>query len=276
MFNNGNGYSLADIAAVASNGGFGDMGNGGGWWILFFLFFCCGGWGGNGFFGNGNGVNSAGVQGALTRSDLTQAFNFQDLENSVSAVRDGVTGLGSQIMGAFDGIVDNLHQGFSANSINTMNQTAELQSTLNAMNIANMQNANAANIANMQGFNAVTNAINTSNCNNQTAFAQIGYDMATNTCAINTNNCNNTRDIIDAQNAGTRAILEAIQNSKVEALQDRIADLTSQNQTLRFAASQAAQNNYLVNELRPSPVPSYIVPNPYSSYGFGCGCGCNA
>ena len=121
MFNNGNGYSLADIAAVASNGGFGDMGNGGGWWILFFLFFCCGGWGGNGFFAGGNGINNAGVQGALTRSDLTQAFNFQDLENSVSAVREGVTGLGSQIMGAFDGIVDNLHQGFSSNSINTMN-----------------------------------------------------------------------------------------------------------------------------------------------------------
>lgn len=280
MFNNGNGYSLSDIAAVAGNGAFGEgFGNGGAWWIIFFLIFCCGGWGGNGFFGGGgwnSGMNNAGIQGTLTRSDLTQAFNFQDLENSVASVRDGVNNLGTQIMGAFDGIVDNLHQGFNTNTINTMNQTTELQSTLNAMNIANLQNANAANIANMQGFNAVTNAINTNNCNNQTAFAQIGYDMATNTCAINTNNSNNTRDIIDSQNAGTRAILEAIQQSKVEALQDKIADLTARNQTLQFAASQAAQNNYLVNELRPSPVPSYIVPNPYSTYGFGCGCGCNA
>ena len=77
--------------------------------------------------------------------------------------------------------VDNLHQGFSSNAMSTMEQTAELQSSLNAMNIANLQSANAANIANMQGFNAVTNAINSSNCDNQTAFAQIGYDMATNT-----------------------------------------------------------------------------------------------
>ena len=76
-------------------------------------------------------------------------------------------------------------------------------------------------------MNAIQNSIQAVNCGNQAAFAQIGYDMATNTCDINTNNSNNTRDIIESQNAGTRAILEAIQQNKVEALQDKIADLTS-------------------------------------------------
>ena len=40
------------------------------------------------------------------------------------------------------------------------------------------------------------------------------------------------------------------------------------------AASQAAQNNYLVNTLRPPASPAYIVQNPYCCNTNGCG-GCN-
>ena len=42
----------------------------------------------------------------------------------------------------------------------------------------------------------------------------------------------------------------------------------------QLAASQAAQNNYLVSTLRPSPSPAYVVANPYccnSGYNYGCG-----
>lgn len=100
--------------------------------------------------------------------------------------------------------------------------------------------------------------------------------MATNTCALKTQMANDTRDIIDSQNAGTRAILDYL-------CQEKIADLQSENQSLRLAASQQAQNNYLVNALRPCPTPAYITCNPWASqtpYG-GCGnfgfnnCGCN-
>ena len=58
-----------------------------------------------------------------------------------------------------------------------------------------------------------------------------------------------------------------------------MSTLQAENQELRLQASQAKQNAYLVNELRPCPVPAYITCNPYAaSYGFGynngCGCGC--
>lgn len=99
--------------------------------------------------------------------------------------------------------------------------------------------------------------------------------MATSTCAINTNLSNSTRDIVDSQNANTRAILDAIAQSKVDAMQDKIATLTAQNQSLQFAASQAAQNDYLTSALRPCPVPAYVVANPYCNCGqqiYGCGC----
>ena len=93
------------------------------------------------------------------------------------------------------------------------------------------------------------------------------YGMATDTCAINTNASNNTRDIIDSQNANTRAILEAIQQGKVDAMQDKIATLQAENNQLALAASQCAQTNAIVSKLQPCPIPAYIVQNP--------NCGCN-
>lgn len=62
---------------------------------------------------------------------------------------------------------------------------------------------------------------------------------------------------------------------QTQALQDKIAALTADNQSLKFAASQAAQNSYLVSALSPSPIPAYQVPNPYTgAYGYRA-CGCN-
>jgi hypothetical protein len=61
--------------------------------------------------------------------------------------------------------------------------------------------------------------------------------------------------------------------------QDKIAALTAENQTLKFAASQQAQNAYLVSELgQKCPIPAYVVPNPYccnnTGYSFPYGaCG---
>ena len=97
---------------------------------------------------------------------------------------------------------------------------------------------------------------------------------------------NSTRDIIDSNNACVRSILDFL-------TQDKIATLTAENQSLKFAASQAAQNAFitanqeaqtaeLVRRLSdPCPVPAYVVPNPNCCYnanvtfGNGCGCGVN-
>ena len=70
------------------------------------------------------------------------------------------------------------------------------------------------------------------------------------------------------QGAGTRAILDYL-------CQEKISDLQSENQALRLAASQQAQNNYLVSQLgTKAPVPAYVVANPYCNCGtaaYGCG-----
>lgn len=86
-------------------------------------------------------------------------------------------------------------------------------------------------------------------------------------CDTNNTIQNSTRDIIDNQNCNTRAILDFL-------VKDKIETLTAENTALKFHASQAEQNNYLLNQLRPAPVPAYITCNPYAaSYGYAnCGC----
>ena len=75
-------------------------------------------------------------------------------------------------------------------------------------------------------------------------------------------NCNT----LQAIDASTDKILKYLADEKTQALRD-------ENFALRLAASQAKQNQYLVNELRPCPIPAYITCNPYA-YTNTCGCGC--
>lgn len=68
-----------------------------------------------------------------------------------------------------------------------------------------------------------------------------------------------------------------------EILANRFADLQQENQQLRtqlqqeqLAASQLAQTDSIIAQLRPAAVPAYTVPNPWQGYIYGgCGCGLN-
>ena len=58
-------------------------------------------------------------------------------------------------------------------------------------------------------------------------------------------------------------------------MNDKLATLQAENQNLKLQASQAAQNAYLLNELKPCPIPSYITCNPFTGqYGGYSSCGC--
>ena len=146
------------------------------------------------------------------------------------------------------------------------------------------------------GFYGVQNSINGLSgqlaqccCDNRAAIADLKYTISTEDCATRNLIQNTTRDLIDNQNAGTRAILDFL-------TQDKIATLTAENQSLKFAASQAnqtaafvanqdAQTAELIRRLRiPEAVPAYVVPNPNGYYGnpvgvnygaWGCNTGCS-
>ena len=271
MFSSNNGYSLADIAAVTggnNNGGFFGNGFGGdGWWIFILFLFAFGGWGNGGWFGNGNnsGVGSAAFQGALTRADLTDEINFSDLDHAVRDTRVDLSNdyhdLSTNVLQGIcdlNGTINNV-----GNSINTNlnNLGYQLQSGINDVNVNGMQNTYALG----SQLTALGNQISSCCCDMryqvEKGFSDTNYNLATQMNAVRQDICDQTRDIVENQNANTRAILDRLTS-------DKMADLRDENQALKFAASQAAQNNYLVDQLRPCPIPAYNVPNPFCCNGY--------
>ena len=308
MFNSNTGYSLADIAAVTNganshccntgNGfGYGNGMWGDGWWIiLLFILFLGGGWGRGGFgygFGGNEGLGSPSGQGWATRADINEGFALQNLQNGISAIQNGICdstySLNNTMTNGFHG-VDNAicqlgyqtQQGFNATNVALMQGQNALATQLANCCCDTRSAIQQANFDNITGQNVLSRQISDCCCDVQRSIDGINYNMATNTSAIQTSMANNTRDIIDNQNAGTRAILDYL-------CQEKISDLQNENQALRLAASQSNQNAVLMAAMdanqaelirrlgRDCPQPSYLVPNPnccYGNYGMNYGCSC--
>ena len=142
----------------------------------------------------------------------------------------------------------------------------------------------AVNTGLLTGFNGIQSQLAQCCCETQRGIDGVKYEMATGLCGLGNTINGVARDLMENQNAGVRSILDFL-------TQDKIATLTAENQSLRFAASQQAQNAFitanqeaqtaeLIRRIAPMPVPSYSVPAPYpycgygAGYGGGCGCGC--
>lgn len=278
MFNSNNGYSLSDIAAVTGTNRNGDgmWGGDGAWWVIILLVLFAGGWGnGNGFGGFGGG--SGGADGTVTRTAIYDGFTTNGIENGIRGIQqglcDGFYAMNTGMLNGFNGVTNAIcdagyatQQGFNTTNVALMQAQNALSTQLANCCCDSRAAIQQASFDNAQGMNALTRQIADCCCETgrqiERGFADINYNMATNTCAVQTSLANSTRDIIDSQNAGTRAILDYL-------CQEKIADLQSENQALRLAASQQAQNNYLISELAPKlPVPAYAVPNPFVPYGY--------
>ena len=199
------------------------------------------GYGGGGWGGFGGfGGGGAGLQGMATRADINEGFALNNITSGIQAIQNG--------------LCDGFH-----------NVTVGMMNGFNGVE---------------HGFCDLSRQLSECCCDNRAAIADLKYTIATEDCATRNLIQNTTRDLIDNQNAGTRAILDFL-------TQDKIATLTAENQSLKFAASQANQNAFiaanqeaqtaeLIRRIAPMPVPAYSVPAPYP-YGYGsggCGCGC--
>lgn len=255
MFNTGNCPSVPIVANLDGNNG--NNWNDGSWlWFLIVVFAIFGGWG-NGFGGFGGGANGG------VGSEIQRGFDNQ-------AVISKLDGLSNGLCDGFYAMNNSMLTGFNGINTNIMQTGYGIQQAVNADTVANMQNTNA-----------LQSQIASCCCETREAIQGVNYNMATNTCALQNTMNNNTRDIIDSQQAGTRAILDFLTN-------DKIATLQAENNDLRRAASQdrqnalltttmAAQTNQIIDAVRPTPVPSFPASNLYGyAYGCGCntGCGC--
>lgn len=242
----GIGYAVGRDTNCGYGGGYGNGMFGGdwAWWIIILLIF---GWGGNGYgfgggFGGFGGGNHCVGSACATQADLAAGFN------------------NSAVIGKLNDL--------------TLGQ-AGIQQTL-------CQGFNGVNTAILQGFNGVDNAVCTLGYNTQAGFNGLSRQIAE--CCCDTRaaiadvkyaNERNTFDIVKSGQDNTRAILDFLTT-------DKISTLTAENQALKFAASQSAQNAFitanqeaqtaeLIRRLdpRPCPQPAYVVPNPNCCYNYG-------
>lgn len=129
------------------------------------------------------------------------------------------------------------------------------------------------------GFHSVERQLADCCCGTQRAIDGVNYNMATGFANLSQTVNGSTRDILENQNSNTRAILDFLTNDKIESLR-------SENQALKFQASQTAQNAFftanqeaqtatLLRRLGAEcPTPAYVVqpPTPVRFPYNDCGC----
>ena len=129
---------------------------------------------------------------------------------------------------------------------------------------------------------ALNNAIKDCCCTTQRSIDGVNFNLAKGFCDLGNVVNSGTRDILENNNANTRAILDFL-------TQDKIATLTAENQSLKLSASQANQNAVLMAAMDANkaeilrrtgaecPTPAYVVqpPTPVHFPYNNCGCGNN-
>lgn len=244
--NNGNGLVMPVSPMNYSNGGFG-FGGDGAWWLIVLLLI---GWGGNGFGNFGGGSQNV-------QNDVQRGFDQ-------SAVMNGLTGINSAITSGF----------------------ANAEVSNNARQIADMQQAFATQTAITGGMNALASQLASCCCENRLASANLNATILSENCADRAAVSDALRDVITNQNAGVQRILDMMCQDKIDAKNEKIAELqnqitmanlaASQNaQTAQIMADNAAQTAALEHYLNPAPIPAYMVQNPNccaNMYNYGCGC----
>ena len=280
-----NGLSAADVAAVVrnndgccNNGGYGMMNGIGGygfgesWWVIIILMALFGGFGYGGFGYGGAGMrggNGCGCEAAVaTVGDIQRGFDNQGVTNKLNGLEnglaDGFYAMNNSMLTGFNGVQSAIQN----SAMNAMQNTFTLQQAIQADTVANMQNTNAL----------ATQLANCC-CENRTGFQQVGYNLATQGNAIQVAIANQTQALMQNQNDNYRALHDEIVGYRMQDKDETIAALRSQVQALNLAQSQANQNTYLVNQLRPCPQPAYIVANPFccnqqTTQQFVCSAAC--
>lgn len=240
------GYSLSDIAAATgnANGNNGMWGNDA-WWIIVLLLF---GWGRNGFGGNGgNGVSDCATQ-ADVRAAVDQQTLISKLDQQTYGLSDSTYALNNTINQNFRG-VDNAICNLGYQAAQHANDISRQLSECCCDTRAAIKDVNTQSVMNT---NAIQQQISNCCCDVEKMNLQNRFDAQAYNC--------NTLQAIDK--LGDR-IIDYMNTEKTQTLRD-------ENQALRLAASQSAQNQYIINSLRPYPSPAFVVNPPFQYTNCAC------
>lgn len=246
MTSEGNLYMPVAPVGNSGDGFFGGNGGSNAFWLIVLLALFGWGNGGYGGFGGGNG-------GGFVNADIQRGFDQ-------SALTTGINNIQTALCNGFAGVSNGFAQ-------------AEIS-------------ANSRQMADMNQMFALQNAFQNCCCENRLGTADLKATVLSENCADRAAVSDGIRDIIVNQNANTQRVIDQMCADKIDAKNERIADLERQLTLANLAASQGAQTAAIIanNEaqttaleryLAPTPVPAYVVQNPNGcgSYNYGCGCG---
>lgn len=293
--NTGYAYPAPVYALGNQNGG--GMGFGGDWGSLITLFLLFGMFGG-GFGGFGGGYGGFGgydfpwlLTGQQGINNNTNAgFRDAQISDSITSVRDGISGISTQLCGCcsdvqmslangFAGVNNNLCNGFNGVNASINGAQNALSQQMYTNQLADLERSFAAQTANTAGLTNLSTQLAQCCCDNRAATQDVKFTIAQEECATRANST-----------ANTQAILDKLCQLELDGYKRENDNLRSQLQFANMQASQVAQTselrtsqatvaNQLVQELRSCPIPAQPV------YGnspiFTCaqnvagGCGCN-
>lgn len=220
------------------------FGGNNGWWIILFFFALFGGWGNGGFAGQNGGGILPYLMNGNTQNDISRGFNDAAVAGQLSGIQNAIT------------------SGFAA---------AEASSATKEMNSLNQ-------------MNTIAMALQNCCCENRAGLADLKYTVATENCADRAAVTDALRNVIEAQTASTQRILDQMCQDKIDAKNEKIAELQNQLNMANLTASQTAQTAQLLADnsrqtavledyLNPVARPAYIVQNPNCCQQTACGCG---
>jgi hypothetical protein len=253
------------------------FGGANGWWLwIIVLFWLWGGRGfGNGFGGNGNDCCANGLPAQLN-NDYGRELLMQAIQGNRSAIDQISNALNcstSQLQNAIcnvQGAIDKV-----AGQVGMTSQAVINAVQQQGCEIGNQISSCCCNLSSL---------INQSTCATQNMITQQSFDNQlrtleqTNVLQNNINNglANNREqstsqfNILSAKiDAQSQQIQNAFCDLEKREMQHTIDSLREQKQTLELFAAQQAQTQNIVNQIRPCPVPSYLVCNPFASNGYG-------
>lgn len=280
--NNGNGLYSYPVMYGNGNGNGGFFGGEGIWAILLFaMIFGNGNWGNGGFFGGNNGFDNGYAWLSNGQKDImnntNNGFDTLHLSNQLEGNRDAINNLSSQLCNCCADVNSNIANGFYTSEVAACNrQMADMNQNFNNQ------------LSTLQSFNSLGSQLAQCCCDNRLATANLNSTILAENCADRAALADGLKDVLINQTANTQKILDTICQDKIDAKNEKIADLQRELQMADLKASQIAQNSFiaqgfanevdqLYNRLANCPVPSTPVygRTPIFTCPSNNGCGCS-
>ncbi len=251
----GNGYGYSNGGGMLGNDVLGAL-------FAIALFRC--GFSGCGSFGGFGGWGSfGGGSGAAENYVLTSAHDFSQLSRQLS---DSTAMTERKLDSVTNGLCDGFYtQAQLINGVNSNVANAQyaLANAITQNGYESRLTAQSLGAQSASQFCDIRNDISGANYNAAMNANATQRAIADGFCQTNFNASNNTRDIITSTHGDTDRIIARLDAMESARQAEKIAELQSENQGLRFAASQQAQNAYLVSQLGTKcPQPAYVVQPP--------------